>query len=417
MFRSTFTSATLLFVLVALAGTSCPIGGTSSNGFPRTAAWTRRTVNGNANVRPSVVATADIDNDGKLDVIAGYPGTDTVTAAVIIFFQETVENFTPVTTATSSDLAGIRGLAVADLDGDSLRDIVVAANGRIIYIHSPSSDPRNAAGWSSSTIDNSSGTGIGQWNDVAIGSIDGLFGPDILACNENVGRLCWFKSPAANIANGTGWTRIDIDATNRLNASSVALEDLNVDSKLDAISTAPGEAGTASNPRIAWYQNPTDPAVDSWSKRVVGNLAAASRLAIGDLNVDSRNDVVAVNGPGKQIGWYQRPADPTTTWSGFLLTVYTTNTPVDVKITDVDVNNQPDVIVATQTAGSLRWFMPTPGSAQTVQWLENNIIDISESIGRIAIGDIDADGRPDVIAPLLGATTAGDSIAWFENPE
>jgi hypothetical protein len=43
--------------------------------------------------------------------------------------------------------------------------------------------------------------------------------------------------------------------------------------------------------------------------------------------------------------------------------------------------------------------------------------DLNENLGRIALADIDADNRPDVIAPLLASTSDQDSIAWLENPE
>jgi hypothetical protein len=177
------------------------------------------------------------------------------------------------------------------------------------------------------------------------------------------------------------------------------------------VSTAPGE----STARIAWYRNPTNPVSDTWSKFAIGNLAAATRLVVADLNADGRSDCVALNGPGRQIGWYVRPSDATTNWSGYLLTTFSSNTPLDLRVADLDANNQPDVVVATRDAGAFRWF--TPVGVQTQQWVENNLADISFTPGRFALADLDADGRTDVIAPLRGATTAQDQIAWFENPE
>jgi hypothetical protein len=201
-----------------------------------------------------------------------------------------------------------------------------------------------------------------------------------------------------------------------MNAPGVALADFDSDGDLDVISTAPGEAG-GSAPRIAWYRHPIDPLAGTWTRFQVGDLTSATRVILADLDADGRSDVIALNGTGRQIGWYVRPSDATTAWAGFLITQYTTNTPVDVKAADIDANNQIDLVVATQSSGSLRWFTPTPDHVQTDQWIENHIRDLDESVGRIALGDMDADGRPDVIVPLQGATTAQDSIAWLENPE
>ncbi len=403
----------LILAAVPLLGLNC-LGTIPGTGFPKSVDWTRRTVNMGAAVRPSVVATSDLDMDGRLDVIGGYPGTDSTTAVVYVFFQETVDNFTAVLIATTTNLTGLSALVVGDLDGDTHLDIVAACNGRLVYLHS-AVDPRDPAGWTQSSIDGSTGGAeIAQWNDVVIGNIDGANGPDIVACNGGTpGRVSWFRSPSAGITTGTGWTRIEIDMAERTGASSVALADFSGDGRFDVVSTAQGE----STERIAWYQNPTDPVAGAWAKHAVGNLTSATRVEIADLDADGRNDVIGLNGPGRQIGWYMRPADATTAWSGFLLTQYTSNTPVDVKATDINADGQIDVVAATRTAGSLRWFIPNPGDTQTAQWLENNIRDVTETIGRIALGDIDGDGRPDVVAPLLGATTAADSIAWFENPE
>jgi hypothetical protein len=394
--------------------------------FPKTVAWTQRTVDSAANIRPTAVVVADFDGDGLVDIVAGYPGTDTVTAAVFIFFQTDVDNFTGVLLAGHTDLTGLAALAVADLDADGRGDVVAACDGRLVYLHSPT-DPREAAGWAISVIDQSVGDSpdeatdgggrespvgvITQWNDVAVGDIDGLNGPDIVACNADHGRLSWFQSPASP-TSGAGWVRIDIDTKARANAASVALGNIAGGAgRIDIYSTAPGE----STARVAWYQNPADPVNDAWTQTVIGNLPAATRMAIGDLNADGREDVVVTNPPGRQIGWYIRPTDPTTAWSGYLITQYTTDIPTDVQVADIDGDNQLDVVVAAEQAGSLRWF--TPIGVQTLQWGENNLRDLNEAVGRIALGDIDNDGRPDVVAPLQAATTDQDSIAWFENPE
>ncbi|MCG8409355.1 MAG: VCBS repeat-containing protein [Phycisphaerales bacterium] len=400
----------LLALLAASAGDCAGVPGVPGTSFPKTVAWTLRAVNNDANVRPAAAATADFDTDTLLDVVVGYAGFDATQPGVFIFFQTDVDNFTAVQILVDANLAGLTDLAVGDLNGDNRLDIVAACNGRLILMLSPD-DPRQSASWSASVVDQSSADDIGQWNDVAIGNIDGLNGPDLVACGENNSRLSWFRSPSANPTSGTGWTRVDIDATTRTGAASVAIQDIDGDGRFDVYSTAAGEA----NARVAWYANPIDPQTQPWSKNTIGNLTAATRLAVGDLNADGLNDVVVTNPVGRQIGWYVRPADPTTAWSGFLIGQYSTGTPEDIQVVDVDGNNQPDVIVATRQPGSLRWF--TPLSVQTDVWTENNLQDLTEDVGRLGRGDVDADGRVDVIAPLLGANTSLDRVAWFENPE
>jgi hypothetical protein len=377
--------------------------------------WNQHTVNTGAGLRPVFTAVADFDADSKLDVIAAYTGQNTTNPAVIIFFQDSIDSFTAVTIGTGTDLASVSSLAVADLDEDGHLDVVAACDGQLVYFHS-ASDARTAAGWTRSIIDGSTGTGIGVWQDVVIGSIDGINGLDIVACNPNVARWSWFKSPVVGIITGSGWARFDIDTASKAGAAGVAIADFDFDGRLDVISTS--QDGNI-DPRIAWYRNPADPTVvDDWTKFKVGNLPSASRVIVADLDSDGRSDVVALNASGKQIGWYRQPSDATTAWSGFLLAQFTSATPVDLKAADVEGNGQLNVIVAASSGPLLRWFSPT-SSDQTLQWTENKVRDLDTSFTpfRIAIGDIDADGRPDAIVPVQATSSAQDAILWLENPK
>ncbi|HWL95222.1 MAG TPA: VCBS repeat-containing protein [Phycisphaerae bacterium] len=406
--------AALLMLLFAASALDCPPnGGTPGSGFPRTVAWTQTVVNDDAGARPSAIVAADFDGDDLTDLAVGHQGFEAEPARIVLLFRQEDDTFSPVAIIEGESIAGVAALAAADLNGDDRPDLVAACAGRLAYLPAPE-EPRQADQWAGFEIDESiAGEGIGQWNDVAIANIDGVNGPDIVACGQDVGRLSWFASPSEAIATGTGWQRIDIDAETREGASSILVVDVNGDGKIDVFSTAPGEESA----RIAWYQNPSNPVTEPWTKFTIGNLPAATRIAIGDLNVDSRPDVVVLNPPGRQIGWYMRPANPADAWTGFLLTQYGTATPVDIGVADTDGNSQPDVVVASRTPGSLRWF--TPVGTQTDQWIENNLFDLPQNVnmGRFVLEDFDGDNRRDVIGCALGENTADDSVLRWENPE
>jgi len=375
-------------------------------------AWSPITISSGANVEPSAIAVADINVDGLPDVVVGYGGTTGSTPEIVIFFQTTPTRFQRISLLQGPGALGVRTFAIADISGDGRLDLIAACNGQLIYLRQGES-ALNPFTWVSDVISGSSGAGLGQWTDVALVQLDGLFAPDLVACNGDPGRLIWFRSPQFPL-NGNGWTPIGIDTATRAGASALVIEDIDRDNLPDVMSAAAGE----SQATLAWYRNPgltVDP-TQPWLRFAVTGFAQPTRIAVADVDRDGRSDVIACSPTQRRIGWFQQPVDLTEpAWQGYVLADFSTNTPVDLIAADVEVNGQPDVVVATADVGGLRWF--TPINSVQSRWVENNLADFSLNVNRIAMGDIDRDGRIDVAAALLGATASEDTVAWFLNPE
>ncbi len=404
-------------------------GGGQPSNYPKRTVWQPFGVTGLAShpVRPTVMATADFNADGRPDILAGFDGNSVQIPSLVIFFQVFSNNtitWNQVTIAQSADLLGLGGVAIGDLNADGRPDVVAAGNGAIFFLRAPATDPTVGNQWSKFTIAQSSGGGLGQWREVRIAQIDNLFQPDIVAANETSNLLCFFAAPeligGPTNMTGTGWTRVTIDATSRTGAYGVAVDDVNADGRPDAVSTAPGE----SNARLAWYQNPGGNATGTWTKFAIGNPRGVTKVEMGDLNQDGPRDAVAMNpqapsaadaNDGLQIVWFQRPTDPTTPWPGFVLAQYTTNVPVDFAIADVEANGRLNVIAATTNSNTLRWFSRRDNVQQL--WIENMLTDLTPAPFRIAVGDFDLNARPDVVAGLRASSDTNDAVTWYFNPQ
>jgi hypothetical protein len=205
--------------------------------------------------------------------------------------------------------------------------------------------------------------------------------------------------------------------------------------------------------RIYWYENPSpagDPAIGAnWVEHPIGDQGAYVKdIVAGDINRDGRMDVVARSSErtviyfAKQCGWttktvthppheglalgdldgdgdldlvlngfwLETPSDPETgpyrqhaieeKW-------YTQHTGswqdnnAYVAVADLNRDGLPDVVLShSEKPGyPIAWYSVDHASqASTGPWTEHRIADVFDWCQTLAIGDVDGDGAPDVLA-------------------
>jgi len=197
--------------------------------------------------------------------------------------------------------------------------------------------------------------------------------------------------------------------------SSVAVPDLNGDGKLDIIACYSKVSGPPPHPGIVaiYLQDAANPGTFlSPVNYDVGNDPVA--LAIGDLNGDGKPDIVTANtimnadgtGSSSVSVLLQDPANP-----GQFLSAASYSTgfsPVAVAIGDLNADGRPDLAVADTTGISL--LMQNPAAPGT--FLAATTITIGNGgTSAVAIADLDGDGRADLVA----STSSGVNV-YLQDP-
>jgi len=361
-------------------------------------------------LNPAVIAAADMDRDGDLDAIVGLPGApdEGVEARVVLLIRQDNDDWDAYVIAQGALVTGVSALAIGDVDLDGRLDVAAACGERLVYLNAPV-DPTMTTRWLVSEIAESVLPEIVSWSDVAIGDIDGRNSLDVVATCDDPGRLSVFRSPL-NADTGAGWERVDVATTGQAGAASLALRDLDADTDLDILTAAPDEPDVT----VAWFEHPGGRATAAFEKHEIGRAVGATYLAAGDLDADGLTDVVVSCPDDTRVVWYRHPGRATGRWDDYELIDYTRSVPTYLAIANVDNAGLLDVIVASHTSDQLLWF--SAGTDATRTWATNALYTASERIGRFAVGDVDLDGRPDVVIPLDSDLGARDRVEWLENP-
>ncbi|MDR3625963.1 MAG: FG-GAP-like repeat-containing protein [Ignavibacteriaceae bacterium] len=299
---------------------------------------------------PASVVIADVNNDGKPDIITVNVDDSTVS----VFMNSTEPGASTPSFSNKIDFHSGKSpvsVAVADINGDGKPDIITSnfgANTISILINETQSgamDPVFSA-------KNDFNTGIGPYF-VTTGDVNGDGMPDIIIANDNN------KDSTISVLLNTTETNASIptfSAKNDFYAGitpvSVALADLNGDGKPDIVAVSSIDSAIS----ILLNITSSGALVPAFSAKSDFNMGSQSfYVAADDLNNDGKPDIVTANIYANTISVFMNTTSLNASSITFSpkLDFKTGTNPASVVIADINNDGKPDIVTANYMGNSV----------------------------------------------------------------
>ncbi len=356
-----------------------------------------------AGLQPDKLVTADLDNDGDIDVVFSSSETD------VIGWYENLDGmgtFGPqqiVSTATNEVLS----IFAADIDGDDDQDILSASHGDNKIAWYENLDGLGTFGPQQIITTNAVGA-----NTVFTADLDGDDDIDVISSSDGDNKVAWYENTDGL---GSFGSQLVISSDND-GAFVVSAVDLDLDGDLDVMHA------DRWNHRIEWYKNDGlgNFGIELYIVQILPVVSYAVPTDIdgdGDIDVITVDSDTGVTFASQAILWYENAG-------GWVMHNVTPFFPVfpdflqSIRSADLDGDGDNDVLVAT-AGGSV---IAGPSADRRIVWFENvngqgsfaaakTLTTYSEPFDDALAADIDGDGRLDVVS----ASAGGDGIFWNKN--
>ena len=347
---------------------------------------------------PVAVSVADLDQDGKPDLITANAFDNSIS---VLQNSSNSGNLSFNAKTDFPTAAGPRNIAVGDLNGDGKPDIVVSDfnSGNASYVSVFENTSQQGIISFAARTDISTGNGsVG----VAIADINMDGKPDILVTSGNSAIFSILINTSAQSGALSFMPGIDIPDLNH--ADNIITADMDGDGKPDIIFTE------FSNSSVVIYRNTSAGGMVSLAAPViypVGN--SPDFLSAGDLDGDGKTDLVIGNYSSGTLTFYKNLSNPGMIQLGSRQDSVFANAS-SIYIADLNGDGKPDLSVGQYQTGKLSIVENTRyGSGMAF----DSAIDFTSGDFDVFgnVGDLNGDGRPDLIA----ANVLSNTVTVFRN--
>jgi gliding motility-associated-like protein len=351
---------------------------------------------------PNGIAIGDIDCDGKPDLVIANTLSDIVSVYRNISTSGSISAGSFSAKVDFATGAFPHGVAIGDIDGDGKPDLVVTnftSNTVSVYRNTSTSGSLSAGSFA---VRVDLPTGMHPQN-VAIGDIDGDGKPDIAVTNNGDDIVSIFRNTTApgSITAGSFAARVDFPTGTGSGPWGIIIRDMDGDDKPDLVVT-----NNKSN-SISVYRNTSTPGSITLSSLFPITATTPLGIAIGDIDGDGKPDLVVT-----YINYNTVMVIRNTSTSGLIsfdnrIDLTTGSSPTGVAIGDIDGDGKQDIVISNYGSNSVSIFrnISTPGSISAGSFAAKVDFNTGLTPSGIAIGDIDGDGKPDLVAANSGSYT------------
>ncbi len=331
--------------------------------------------------QPESVFTADLNQDGYLDVLAASVFDNKVTW----YANQNGRGFEEQEPLSTNALQA-RSVYPADLDNDGDLDVISAS-----FLDNKIAWYQNLGDKQFEEQEPLSLEAEGAFS-VYASDIDSDGDMDVLSASILDDKVAWYQN------DGRGRFIEKTITTNTDRVWAVYASDLDRDGDVDILS-----ASTNDN-KIAWFENEGN---ETFTERVISTEALKARFVYAaDLDGDGHQDVISASEEDNKVAWYQNNGDGT--FSKELIISTNALGARYVHAADLDGDGDLDVVVAPRLGRQFLWYQNDGQGGFTEQ---APISTNTESPTSIYASDLDNDGDLDLIASSQG----DNQILWYEN--